>query len=185
MLELEFSVLAVGRTHVRRIALFSARPRDLSSLRDSLHRLAELRLPLQDTSAPLLDELLAELSTPETALDLLCRAIQIEPAPQCGPEIGCTSDAVPSTTVASPDEPTRSGSIAVGEPNGAPWSGAWIIGVDGNHLVRRATLAHDMGGRTDPILRSLVVDSSIWTVSDRTVGRTNATSPTSTAIVRF
>ena len=63
-----------------RIALFSARPRDLSSLRDSLHRLAELRLPLQDSAAPLLLELQAELSTPETALDLLCRAIQIEPA---------------------------------------------------------------------------------------------------------
>jgi DNA mismatch repair protein MutS len=29
-----------------RIALFSARPRDLSSLRDSLQRLAELRAPL-------------------------------------------------------------------------------------------------------------------------------------------
>jgi DNA mismatch repair protein MutS len=63
-----------------RIALFSARPRDLSSLRDSLHRLAELRSPLIGTSAPLLLELLAELATPSTALDLLSRAIQPEPA---------------------------------------------------------------------------------------------------------
>jgi DNA mismatch repair protein MutS len=35
-----------------RIALFSARPRDLSSLRDSLQRLAELRAPLAHRFAP-------------------------------------------------------------------------------------------------------------------------------------
>lgn len=63
-----------------RIALFSARPRDLSSLRDSLHRLAELRAPLTDVSAPLLLELLTELTTPDSALDLLSRAIQPEPS---------------------------------------------------------------------------------------------------------
>ena len=63
-----------------RIALFSARPRDLSSLRDSLHRLAELRIPLQDSPALLLNELLGELATPAAALDLLARAIAVEPA---------------------------------------------------------------------------------------------------------
>ena len=63
-----------------RIALFSARPRDLSSLRDSLHRLAELRAPLTDASAPLLFELLTELATPDRPLDLLSRAIQPEPS---------------------------------------------------------------------------------------------------------
>ena len=63
-----------------RIALFSARPRDLSSLRDSLHRLAELREPLHDTPAPLLVELLAELATPSAVLDLLTRSILPEPA---------------------------------------------------------------------------------------------------------
>ncbi|MFZ4537453.1 DNA mismatch repair protein MutS [Propionivibrio sp.] len=63
-----------------RIALYSARPRDLSSLRDSLHRLAELRAPLADTPAPLLIELLEQLSTPDAALDLLRRAILPEPA---------------------------------------------------------------------------------------------------------
>lgn len=63
-----------------RVALFSARPRDLSSLRDSLNRLAELRAPLAGAEAPLLQELLGELATPDAALDLLSRAIQPEPA---------------------------------------------------------------------------------------------------------
>jgi DNA mismatch repair protein MutS len=63
-----------------RIALYSARPRDLSSLRDSLHRLAELREPLHDAPAPLLAELLEELATPAATLDLLTRSILPEPA---------------------------------------------------------------------------------------------------------
>ncbi|WP_301103157.1 DNA mismatch repair protein MutS [Propionivibrio sp.] len=62
-----------------RIALFSARPRDLSSLRESLHRLAELRAAMADTPALLLTELLAELATPSAALDLLTRSILPEP----------------------------------------------------------------------------------------------------------
>ena len=63
-----------------RIALFSARPRDLSSLRDSLQGLTELRLPLTDSPSPLLAGLRDELATPEAALDLLTRAILPEPA---------------------------------------------------------------------------------------------------------
>ena len=63
-----------------RIALCSARPRDLSSLRDSLHRLIELRAPLANTPAPLLVELHQQLTTPAVALDLLIRAIAPEPA---------------------------------------------------------------------------------------------------------
>jgi len=64
-----------------RIALYSARPRDLSSLRDSLQRLPELRTPLATAAAvPLLAELGAQLATPHAALDLLNRAIQPEPA---------------------------------------------------------------------------------------------------------
>jgi DNA mismatch repair protein MutS len=63
-----------------RIALFNARPRDLSSLRDSLNRLAELRVPLCEAPAPLLTEILAELAMPDAAFDLLSRAILPEPA---------------------------------------------------------------------------------------------------------
>jgi len=62
-----------------RIALFSARPRDLSSLRESLHRLDGLRVPLTGSPSPLLDELIAALDTPAAALDLLGRAILHEP----------------------------------------------------------------------------------------------------------
>ncbi len=63
-----------------RIALYSARPRDLSSLRESLHRLAELRAPLAGAPAPLLGELALDMATPDAALDLLARAIAPEPA---------------------------------------------------------------------------------------------------------
>ncbi len=63
-----------------RIALYSARPRDLSSLRDSLHRLAELREPLADMPVPLLAELFTELATPADVLELLVRSILPEPA---------------------------------------------------------------------------------------------------------
>ena len=67
-----------------RIALYSARPRDLASLRESLRQLAELRATLAGTlaeaPAPLLAELNSELATPTEALDLLTRAILPEPA---------------------------------------------------------------------------------------------------------
>ena len=63
-----------------RIALYSARPRDLSGLRDSLQRLAELRTALDGTPAPLLAELLEALATPAATLGLLIRAVLPEPA---------------------------------------------------------------------------------------------------------
>ncbi|MQY50929.1 DNA mismatch repair protein MutS [Rhodocyclus tenuis] len=63
-----------------RIALFSARPRDLSSLRDSLARLPELQAPLSASEAPLLQSIHADLHPPLAALDLLTRAIAPEPA---------------------------------------------------------------------------------------------------------
>jgi DNA mismatch repair protein MutS len=63
-----------------RVALFNARPRDLSSLRDSLKSLPELAAPLAEAPVPLLQEMLGKLATPEAALDLLSRAILPEPA---------------------------------------------------------------------------------------------------------
>ena len=63
-----------------RIALKSARPRDLSTLRDSIGRLTVLRRALGAPQATLLGDLLADLATPEDCLALLMRAIEPEPA---------------------------------------------------------------------------------------------------------
>jgi DNA mismatch repair protein MutS len=63
-----------------RIALRSARPRDLSALRDSLARLPALVRLVADCDAPLLADLARRLVAPPEALDLLVRAIQPEPA---------------------------------------------------------------------------------------------------------
>ncbi len=66
-----------------RIALKSARPRDLSGLRDSLALLPELAraVPIHATaSTPLLAQLAAEFAAPSECLPLLARAIQPEPA---------------------------------------------------------------------------------------------------------
>ena len=63
-----------------RIALRSARPRDLAALRDSLARLPELHAALGHPQAGLLTALLAALDVPVAALDLLVRAVAPEPA---------------------------------------------------------------------------------------------------------
>ncbi|TLS18709.1 MAG: DNA mismatch repair protein MutS [Betaproteobacteria bacterium] len=63
-----------------RIALRNARPRDLSSLRDSLACLEELRRPLAGHPSPLLGELWGQLEAPVEAIELLLRAIAQEPA---------------------------------------------------------------------------------------------------------
>ena len=63
-----------------RIALRSARPRDLAALRDSLARLPELHAALGAPQAPLLCDLLAAIAVPHDALDLLVRAVAPEPA---------------------------------------------------------------------------------------------------------
>ncbi len=62
-----------------RVALKSARPRELSGLRDSLKLLPGLRQAMPDTTA-LLKQLVADLSTPEEALKLLEESIHPEPA---------------------------------------------------------------------------------------------------------
>ena len=75
-----------------RIALRSARPRDLAGLRDALARLDPLRRLVGESSDPraslamdagspsLIDELIASLATPRAALDLLAAAIADVPA---------------------------------------------------------------------------------------------------------
>jgi len=63
-----------------RIALKSARPRDLSALRASLNALADLRTALAEPAAALLIRLRDELATPVDCVGLLDHAIQAEPA---------------------------------------------------------------------------------------------------------
>jgi DNA mismatch repair protein MutS len=64
-----------------RIALKSARPRELAGLRDTLVLLPELRQAVPGASA-LLASLREDLRTPESCLELLRRAIAPEPAAQ-------------------------------------------------------------------------------------------------------
>ena len=63
-----------------RIALKSARPRDLSALRDTLAALPQLAAPLEHASAPRLAERRGGLAAPPDCAALLTRAILPEPA---------------------------------------------------------------------------------------------------------
>ena len=63
-----------------RVALRSARPRDLAGLRLSLARLPEVRTTLGTLDSPLLQALLAAIGEHPDALELLTRAIASEPA---------------------------------------------------------------------------------------------------------
>ena len=67
-----------------RIALMSARPRDLAGMRGGLQQLPSLRAYLsmcnKDADAPLLQSLHNALATPGDCLDLIERAISMEPA---------------------------------------------------------------------------------------------------------
>ncbi|HSI45413.1 MAG TPA: DNA mismatch repair protein MutS [Methylophilus sp.] len=63
-----------------RVALRSARPRDLSGLRDSLLQLPALAQVLSHIQSKLLQNLLSELQVPSEALHLLVQTIQPEPS---------------------------------------------------------------------------------------------------------
>ncbi|MCU6500363.1 DNA mismatch repair protein MutS [Rugamonas sp. A1-17] len=66
-----------------RIALLSARPRDLASLRDGLQQLPSLRQAMQRALTDpdgLLAAVHADMATPAACLDLLQRAVALEPA---------------------------------------------------------------------------------------------------------
>ena len=63
-----------------RLALKSARPRDLSSLRDSLAKLPEITSAIPASDSALLAELRESLACPDECLSLLRRAVQEEPS---------------------------------------------------------------------------------------------------------
>jgi len=72
--------LADGERITARIALRTARPRDLSALRALLEALPAIAATLAPAQAPLLGALRADLSAPPQGLELLQRAIAEEPA---------------------------------------------------------------------------------------------------------
>ncbi|MDX1915047.1 MAG: DNA mismatch repair protein MutS [Methylophilus sp.] len=63
-----------------RVALRSARPRDLSSLRDSLLQLPLLQQQLLGKASALLDTIGASLQVPDAVVDLLVKSIRQEPS---------------------------------------------------------------------------------------------------------
>ncbi|MDO8654131.1 MAG: DNA mismatch repair protein MutS [Undibacterium sp.] len=67
-----------------RIALQSARPRDLAGLRDGLQHLPTVRsyvaMCIEDNHTSLLTKVLADLATPTECLDLLERSLMLQPA---------------------------------------------------------------------------------------------------------
>ena len=65
-----------------RIALRSARPRDLSALRDSLLALPALHPLLADLNTPLLDQLAGQIPAQSPVAALLAQAVAPEPASQ-------------------------------------------------------------------------------------------------------
>ncbi len=65
---------------VARVALKSARPRDLSALRDSLQQLPSLQTVLQGVQSNLLQTLRTSMEAPAQAMALLTQAIKPEPS---------------------------------------------------------------------------------------------------------
>ena len=63
-----------------RVALRTARPRDLSALRDSLSQLPALQASLSHVEADLVKQVAGQLSVPQGPLNLLMQAIQSEPS---------------------------------------------------------------------------------------------------------
>ena len=78
----ELRMIADVERITARIALKNARPRDLSSLRDSLQHLAAIAAVVTAGTAPLLTRIAGDLAIPEECLDLLRRAVAPEPSTQ-------------------------------------------------------------------------------------------------------
>lgn len=73
------------------------------------------------------------------------------------------------------------------EPVG-PSEVALVLGVDGDRLVQRAELSHQSGPAGDwrsQILRSLVVDRDLWTLSQAGLGLSDADNPTGVELLPF
>lgn len=98
-----------------------------------------------------------------------------EPCVPDGPCMMPPPSVPPTTGGSAPEIPAASAAPAA----------MWVLGVDGDHIVRRGTIEHDRTGTVVPILRSVVVDDTIWTVSDVAVGHTSATTPDGATLIRY
>ncbi len=108
----------------------------------------------------------------------------VEPMPmptEDMPTADMPADDAPSTTLACPpDACDRVG------PSVMPWTGVYVFGVEGDSIVVRGKVVHELAPSYFPqILRSVVVDHDLWTVSDEAVGRTDADRPTGVTLLRF
>ncbi|MFV0318407.1 MAG: beta-propeller domain-containing protein [Microthrixaceae bacterium] len=76
---------------------------------------------------------------------------------------------------------------ASGVCEGAPQSGALVLSVDGTSLRELSFLDHAGGGNLSeaPILRSVVVDRDLWTLSRTGLARSDADNPTSLTLFPF
>lgn len=91
------------------------------------------------------------------------------------------ADDAPSTTLACP--PDACDRVA---PSVMPWTGVYVLGVEGDSIVVRGKVVHELAPSYFPqILRSVVVEDDLWTVSDAAVGRTDADRPTGVTLLPF
>lgn len=150
-------------------------PKELDSIVEADRQSLVSNDPHAFTWDPVRKQAIVPVSTTSFGMDdcppgAMCAAIE-EPVPPttvpCPPDASCTS--------VSPERvaPVRR------------WAGADVIAVDGDRLVLRGTLEQDLGGVTPDLLRSVIVDSTIWTISDIAVGAHSADSLDTTATVRF
>lgn len=116
-------------------------------------------------------------------------------------DVGITRGSVPETMPAPTDPCVAQGDCGIVDPGvidpvspvapmqtGGPRQVALVLKVDGDQLTERGELVHD-SDRVDPwrsqILRSVVVDRDLWTLSQAGLGRSNADDPTSVELLPF
>jgi hypothetical protein len=96
------------------------------------------------------------------------------------------ADEVTSTTLACPPNAECGPGFGGNVERVQPWTGVYVFGVEGDSIVVRGKVVHELAPSYFPqILRSVVVDDDLWTVSDAAVGRTDADRPTGVSLLRF
>lgn len=93
------------------------------------------------------------------------------------------SSCPPNAECMVPDASPTTPELAPAPPSG---DGALVVRVDGHHLGTVAELRHDdQAGGTSPVVRSVVVDRDLWTLSARGFGRSDADAPATVDMIRF